>query len=194
MKKILILGFEFNVKEKKVNEKIIQKEDAIVFFDSFVKEYTDITDISKIPIPKDEFVDIVLSYNSFSEEKNFIRFYNDFHKRNNTLVGFFMNILLELDYKASELLKLTHSQLFDTFTIELYHKVCKKRESALIIYEQLVAFGIDKKTALTYINNGLPVSERIDPDSINASSETKSVKSETDEMKNIIEFLKSENN
>lgn len=161
MKKIAINGVTLNLKKKTVLEKVMTKTDAYEFFDVFLKEYLGLNEypIELSSIEKGEFIDLVLSNYSISNEESFIRASNAFTNRRNTLVGYMMGILCKLNYKVSELINLTQFELFEVFTYEFYLKICPtKPELASAIAEDLVRFGISVDTANKYVSNGLPSS------------------------------------
>ncbi|MGL5717434.1 MAG: hypothetical protein ACRCX2_30755 [Paraclostridium sp.] len=156
LKKLIIENQTFTLKKKTLLEKVMKKEDAVEYFDVFLKEYLG-TEEYTLEMGKEEFVNLILDQYSISNEKAFVAHSNAFVNRRNTLVGYMMSLLCQLDYKATELIHLTQSELFEVFTLAVYNGVCmKKPELAKNIADDLEALGITKETATVYINNGIP--------------------------------------
>ncbi|MGL4987629.1 MAG: hypothetical protein ACRCX2_05300 [Paraclostridium sp.] len=156
MKKLIIEGKTFTLKKKTILEPIISKEDALEYFEVFLKEYLGEAEYG-ISMDKSEFLDLILSHYSISNESSFTRLSNAYVKRRGTLVGYMLGVLCQLDYKATDLIKLTQSELFDIFTLAVHNTVCVKNpEIAYSISDDLERFGISKNTASVYIQNGIP--------------------------------------
>lgn len=186
MKKYVMNGVTFTLKRKTISDHIISREDAIENYKEFISGYTNLSmlDVQEIPMEKEDFVDFVLSKYSISEKQSFISLNNNFIRKAATVESFFIRVLLTLGYKATELLNLTHAELFNVFTYEFYYKICVAHpEKARAIIEDLVKFGIDLNDATTYVNNGLPQEEVVE--------EKKTT--EKEDMENILKSLKENN-
>lgn len=187
MKKFIIDGVKVTLKRKTVSDNIMSEEDAIVFFEDFLKEYTDLTTetFKKLSLTEGEFVKFVLSKYKISEKNAFINLNNKFMGKVNTIETYFIKILMSMGYKATELINLTHEELFNIFTYEFYFKVCKENaELAQALAQDLAVFGVDATDAQIYVNNGLPQQEVVEDKPRN----------EKEDMKNIFKSLEKENN
>ncbi|MGL6101066.1 MAG: hypothetical protein ACRC0G_15765 [Fusobacteriaceae bacterium] len=156
MKTLIVEDRVITLKKKTVIEKIMNREDALEFFDIFIKEYAGLDEYDFI-MDEEDFVDLVLSNYSIESEKAFVKLSNAYVARRGTLVGYMIGVLCQLNYKATELIKLTNSELFEVFTLTIYNTVCQtKPEVARNIAKDIVKFGITEGTANIYIENGIP--------------------------------------
>lgn len=159
MKKIIIGDVTLELKKKTLLEKVMTKEEASEFFSTFLREYVNLNEYPKelAGLDKEEFIDIILSNYTISTEESFIKHSNAFVARRNTLVGYMIGILSQLDYKLTDVIKLTPSELFEIFTYEVHGKICQRKpEAAQSMIQDLISLGISPETATTYINNGIP--------------------------------------
>ncbi|MGL5712366.1 MAG: hypothetical protein ACRCX2_05050 [Paraclostridium sp.] len=159
MKKIIIGNVTLELKKKTLLDKVMSKDEAYEYFATFLREYVNLDEYPKelAGLDKSEFIDIILSNYTISTEESFIKHSNAFIARRNTLVGYMIGILSQLDYKLTDVIKLTPSELFEVFTYEVHGKICQKKpEVAQSIISDLISLGISKETATTYINNGIP--------------------------------------
>ncbi|MGL6098377.1 MAG: hypothetical protein ACRCZ9_03415 [Fusobacteriaceae bacterium] len=156
MKTLIVEDKTLTLKRKTIFEKTIKREDALEYFDVFIKEYLNLDEYDFF-MDKEEFVDLILSHYTLESEKSFVRHSNAYVARRNTLTGYMIGVLCQLNYKATELLNLTATELFEVFTLTVYNTVCKNNpETARSIAKDLTVFGITEETANIFIENGIP--------------------------------------
>ncbi|MGL4449614.1 MAG: hypothetical protein ACRCTZ_00310 [Sarcina sp.] len=186
MKKFIIEGVKVTIKRKSITDNIMSEEDALMYFDDFLNEYTDLTPetFKKISLTESEFITFVLSKYKIAEKNSFISLNNKFMNKVNTIEAYFIKILMSMGYKAIDLMNLTHEELYNTFTYEFYFKICKSEpELARALEQDLVLFGVDPTCAQLYVKNGFPIEDE---------SNNKPV-DEKEDMKNIFKSLQENN-